>query len=211
MKDFLDRLKEIFRGQKIYYLLVLLLFCMGVVIGVYTVKYMDERNKSDLISYFGNFTNSMGERNVDYWELFSITLKKNLFLIIPILILGFTFWGSFIILIIDLVKGFSLGYTFAFLISTFEGKGLVLALASIVPQNIVYIPCFIALSVIGIYFSANSFKERFSKKNALSRFELLKEFKNIVFVILVFFSFGLIIETYICPNLIKFVISNFYV
>ena len=211
MKDFLDKLKEIFRGQKIYYLLVLLLFCMGVVIGIYTVKYMDERNKSDLISYFGNFTNAMGERNIDYFELFSITLKKNLFLIIPILILGFTFWGSFIILIIDLVKGFSLGYTFAFLISTFEGKGLVLALASIVPQNIVYIPCFISLSVIGIYFSTNSFKERFSKKNALSRFELLKEFKSIVFIILVFFSFGLIIETYICPNIIKFVIRNFYV
>ena len=211
MKDFLGKLKEIFRGQKIYYLLVLLLFCMGVGIGVYTVKYMDDRNKSDLISYFGTFTNAMGERNVDYGELFLITLKKNLFLIIPILILGFTFWGSVIILIIDLVKGFSLGYTFAFLVSTFEGKGLILALSSIVPQNIIYIPCFISLSVIGIYFSTNSFKERFSKKYALPRTELINGFRNIVFLILVFFSFGLIIETYICPNLIKFVIRNFYI
>ena len=66
MKNFLEKLKEIFRGHKIYYLLVLLLFCMGVGIGVYTVKYMDERNKSDLISYFGSFTNTMGERNIDY-------------------------------------------------------------------------------------------------------------------------------------------------
>ena len=211
MKDFLEKLKGMFRGQKIYYLLVLLFFCMGVVIGVYTVKYMDERNKSDLISYFGTFTNAMGEKNIDYGELFFITLKKNLILIIPILILGFTFWGSFIILIIDLVKGFSLGYTFTFLISTFEGKGFILALASIVPQNIIYIPCFISLSVIGIYFSTNSFKEHFSKKYSMPRVELINSFRNIVFLILVFFSFGLIIETYICPNLIKFVINNFYI
>ena len=210
MKNFLEKFKEAFRGQKIYYMLVVLLFCIGLVIGGYTVKYMDDRNKNDLLSYFGTFSSGMGERNVDYFELLLLTLKKNLLLIIPILVLGFTFFGSIIILIIDLIKGFSLGYTFTFLLSTFEGKGLILALASTIPQNLIYIPCFISLSVIGIYFSTNCFKERFLKKYAVTKGELIKTFGNMVFFIIVFFSIGLIIETYVCPNLIKFVIQNFY-
>lgn len=210
MQNIICKLKEALLGQKVYYFIVLLFFCTGLVIGVYTVSYMDGRSRNDLLSYFGNFSNGMGEMNVDYGELLILTLKKNLFLIIPVIILSFTFFGSIIILIIDLIKGFTLGYTFTFLLSTFEGNGLTLALASTIPQNLIYIPCYISLSVIGIYISTNCFRERFFKRYSTTKLELIKGLTNFLFIILVFFSIGLIVETYVCPSIIKFVLVNFY-
>ncbi|NLK93639.1 MAG: stage II sporulation protein M [Clostridiales bacterium] len=199
-----------FREHKLYYLLVLLLFCIGIVIGICTVKYMDPTNKSDVTSYFNTFVNGASERTTDYGDLFLKVLKKNMLLLIPIILLSLTFFGAPLILICDLVKGFTLGYTFTFLLTTFNGKGFILALASVIPQNLFYIPCYIAISVIGINMSNKTLKERFLKSPVKSKIEKIKNISNSLVMILIFFIIGVMVETYLGPNIIKFVLEKFY-
>ena len=98
-------------------------------------------------------------------------LKKNLILLTVLITISFTVFGTPIILLLDLIKGFTLGYTFSFLISTFEGKGLWLALVATIPQNIIYIPCFIALSIVGIEFSSTKLKDKFFNKGKVNTIE----------------------------------------
>lgn len=210
MKKFLQKISDTFREQRFIYLLVLLFFCIGVVIGVYTVMYMGETDRSDLTSYFNSYISSISLNETNYGDLLFTVLKKNLLLIVPIVLLSFTFLGTPIILIIDLIKGFSLGYTFTFLLCTFNGKGMGLAAVSIIPQNIIYIPCIIILSVIGISLSTKIFKEKIFKHSVMSKREILKDVSNFLILVMGLFLVGVLIETYLSPNIIKFIVTKLY-
>lgn len=197
------------KENKFYYFMVFIFFCVGIALGTYIVKYMSARDATDLTSYFSTFTESIAKEAVNNKVLLFNILKKNLMLITIIIALSFTVFGTPIILLLDLVKGFTLGYTFSFLISTFDGKGLWLALASTIPQNIIYIPCFIALSIVGIEFSSTKLKDRFFNKgkvNTIVERELILK----IGVLACVFIIGTLIEAYLGPNIIKFVVTNVY-
>ena len=83
---------------------------------------------------------------------------------------------------------------------------MLLAIASVLPQNLFYIPCFIALSVICLDISSEKFKARFfkvKKKENISRVELF----GILFIIIILFCIGIFIETYVTPSIIRLVVK----
>ncbi|AWK52244.1 stage II sporulation protein M [Clostridium beijerinckii] len=209
MNYLLTRLNDTFMAKKTYFFIVLIMFCLGISFGLYTVKYMGSADKNDLTNYFFSFTNSVGNEPINYGNLLFEVIKKNILLIIPIFILGLTFFGAPIILILDLLKGFTLGYTFSFMVTTFEGKGIGLALVSVIPQNLIYIPCFIALSVISLSMSTEKFKERFFKRGK-NKDSLFDGALNKLIIIIILFLIGILVETYVSPSLIKFVAKRFY-
>jgi len=209
MNYLLTRLNDTFKDNKAYFFIVLIMFCLGISFGLYTVKYMGSSDKSDLMNYFFSFTNSIGNEPINYGNLLFEVIKKNILIIVPIFILGLTFFGAPIILILDLLKGFTLGYTFSFMVTTFEGKGIGLALISIIPQNLIYIPCYIALSVISLSMSAEIFKGKFFKHGKSKGF-VFDGVLNKLIIIIILFVIGILIETYVSPSLIKFVAKKFY-
>lgn len=198
-----------FSSRKGYFFIVLIMFCLGLSFGLYTVKYMGPADKNDLIYYFTSFAKSLENDQINYGSLLFEVVKKNVIIILPIFLFGLTFFGGPVILIIDLLKGFILGYTFSFIATAFDGRGFGLALISIIPQNLIYIPCIIGLSIIGLSMSTESFKRRFFKKNKGDSLLSDGVFKKLV-LILVMFTAGILVETYISPSLIKFVATKFY-
>ena len=177
--EIINKLNLSKKENKFFYFMVFIFFCVGIALGTYIVKYMRASDASDLTSYFSTFAQSIVKEPVNNKALLLNVLKKNLILLTVLITISFTVFGTPIILLLDLIKGFTLGYTFSFLISTFEGKGLWLALVATIPQNIIYIPCFIALSIVGIEFSSTKLKDKFFNKgkvNTIVERELI--FKN---------------------------------
>ena len=198
-----------FSGGKGCFFIILIMFCLGLSFGLYTVKYMGPADKNDLVNYFASFTKSLGNNPINYGSLLFEVIKKNILIFLPILLFGLTFFGGPIILIVDLLKGFSLGYTFSFIATAFGGKGIGLAIISVIPQNLFYIPGIIGLSILGLSISTESFKRRFFKKSkgeSLFSDEVLKK----LVIILILIIIGILVETYLSPSLIKFVAKKFY-
>ena len=211
MRNVLKKFSEAFKEHKIFYMLVLLFFCIGVVIGVYTVMYMNEVDRKDVTSYFSTFVSSVCEKKITYGKLLLSVLKKNLLLIIPIVLISFTFLGSPIILFIDLIKGFVIGYTFAFIFNSFEGRGLLMAIVSIIPQNLIYIPCIIILSVLGLNISLGIVKNKRQKNKNNYRIEFIRERGGVYFLTLCLLVVGILFETYISPSIIRLIVTKFYI
>ena len=108
-----------FSGGKGYFFIILIMFCLGLSFGLYTVKYMGPADKNDLTNYFTSFTQSLGNNPINYGSLLVEVIKKNIIIILPIFLFGLTFFGGPVIVIIDLLKGFTLGYTFSFIATAF--------------------------------------------------------------------------------------------
>ncbi|WP_291650889.1 stage II sporulation protein M [Clostridium sp.] len=207
--NFIEKLNSNFRENKIFYLLVLTFFFVGILLGSYTIKYMDGVDAKDLADYFTAFIKSINVEEVKTNELLISIIKNNIIIILLIIALGFTVFGAPIILIIDLIKGFTLGYTFSFLLTTFEGKGIWIALTSTVPQNIFYIPFFIGISIISLELSSVKLKEKFFNGIGSSKLMLNGLVMKLSFFIILF-AIGVIIECYMSPGLIRMVVTKVY-
>lgn len=185
------------------YVLSAVCMCTGVVLGVYTVKYMNGFDKSDLLSYLTSFVKSDGAKNINYYGIFLETIKNNIPVMVVIWFLGLTMIGIPIILVIDVIKGFTIGFTVTFFVNGLGLKGIWIALLSIIPQNIIYIPCIMIASVIGMEFSFRLIRD--NSKRMWTKSISSKIFSYTVFFIIlnVVMIVGFLFETYITPSIIR--------
>lgn len=194
--------------QENFWLYVISLLCVftGIVLGIYSVKYMAIYDKSDLLSYLSNFSQNMTQGNFKYNSILIDIIKNNIPLIIAIWFLGLTIVGIPIILLIDVVKGFTVGFTLSFMLSGFGAKGIGVAVLGVVPQNLIYIPCIIVSSVLSMEFSINLLKDKMNKMYNNSIWMKLASYSFFFVSVTIIMFLGFALETYLTPSLVKLVI-----
>lgn len=194
--------------QQNFWLYVISLFCVftGIVLGIYAVKYMNNVENSDLLSYFANFNQNISNGNFKYSMIISDIIKNNISIILAVWFLGLTMVGIPIILIIDVIKGFTLGFTISFIVKGLGTKGIGVILIGILPQNIIYIPCIIIASVVAMEFSISILREKMNKQWVNSIWMKITSYSFIFILIAVLMGVGFLLEAYATPNLIKIII-----
>ena len=207
MKKLINSVYEVIDDSKIIFLWVLLFLLIGIVLGSCTVYYMSDFNKVEIGTYFSEFLSFLGTNKISYLQV----LLRSIFNIAPIVLiivlLGFTLIGCPVILFIDLVKGYILGFTFALLASILGGKGIILLALGIVIQQIIFIPCIIILSIVAVKNSIIKIKEGIGKER-LKNSRINKNYMKVQSILSAILIIGIFIETYISPNLIKLVITK---
>lgn len=191
-----------------FWLYIISIFCifLGIVLGIYTVNYMGTVEKEQLTSYLSGFTSSITEKNIIYKDIFFQSIKNNLPIIIGIWFLGLTMIGTPLILIIDIIKGYTLGFTISFIIKGIGVNGIWITLLGILPQNIIYLPCMLFASVSAMEFSIAFFKNNMYKHWASSIFKRIISYSLIFVGIFFIMCFGFLLESYITPYFIKMLI-----
>jgi stage II sporulation protein M len=191
-----------------FWIYIISVFCvfLGIVLGVYTVKYIGTVEKQQLITYLSGFSTSIGQKNIIYKDIFFQSIKNNLPLIVGIWFLGLTMIGAPVILIIDVVKGYTLGFTISFIIKGIGINGIWISILAVLPQNIIYIPCLMFASVSAIEFSLNFFKNNMYKHGTSNIFARISSYTLRFIGIFVVMSFGFVLEAYVTPYFVKILI-----
>jgi stage II sporulation protein M len=195
--------------QQNFWLYVISMLCLftGVVLGIYTVKYMGVNDKGDLVNYFSNFTQNIIQQDFNYKTIFMDVIKNNIILMLAMWFLGLTMVGIPAILIVNVIKGFTIGFSISFVINGLGTKGLGVVLVGILPQNIIYIPCVLIASVMAMEFSLSIIRDRLNRQRMSSIWVKITSYSIIFILVSLFMCTGFLFETYITPSLVKLILA----
>ena len=206
MRMFFSVLMESLKENKITFLWVLLFFLVGIVLGSYTVYYMSDFNMVEITTYFNNFLEFLGGNSVSYTSILVDSIKSILPMVAIIVLLGYTAVGTPIILMMDLAKGYVIGFTFSLIVSMLGSKGVMLVLSGLMLQNLIFIPIIMLISVLAIRHSVTKLKMGVSRDRV--KLDVSRAYLNFQGLLSLIIISGILIETYISPNLIRLVISR---
>lgn len=188
------------------YIITFLFLCIGIVIGAYSVKYMDSSEKAEIINNLLNYSQNVSINSINKKYTFLQALKNNFSFILITWFLGLTMLGAPLVLILDLIKGYTIGFTSSIVVSGLGAKGVLLNLLALFPQNIIYLPCIIISSVIAIEFSLILFKSNSINKEG--NLIYIATYSALFLLIALFMFMGFFIEGYFTPNMLKFLVYN---
>ena len=204
---FIIALKDHISSNKKEYIIVSLIFVIGIFLGVFFVNNMQESKVSEINSYFSDVINKLKEEeNVDIFTLLKESVMEKILLATAIWFFGTTVIGIPVVFGIVLYRGFCLGYTIAISIASLEiSKGVIFVFSSLFLQNILFILAILALAVSGFKLY-NSIVKNKEKENI--KVEILRHtfFSFIMLVLLIFSS---VIEVFISTNILISVIKYF--
>ncbi len=134
-------LEYIIRNKK-NFIIIITVFCIGIIGGVIFINNSNETQKIEISNYIGELVNNIkNAQNIDRLDLLIISIKQNLLFILLVWFLGCTIIGGMFIYIAIIYKGFAIGYTITALIAVLGVKqGVIVALISLVLQNIIFLP-----------------------------------------------------------------------
>ena len=200
-------IKEHVINNKKEYVVIFLVFVIGIFSGVFFVNHLQETPKTEIANYLNQFIEKFkGLENINRIELLKNSVIQNIGLAIIIWFFGTTVIGIPIVFAIIIYRGFCLGYTISLCIMIMGlGKGISFVLITLLLQNILLIPAILALAVSGIKLYKSIVKDK-TKENV--KIEILRHtiFSIIMLIIVVMAS---VIEIFMSTNLLKLVVKYF--
>lgn len=137
----------IFKNKK-NFIIISLLFCIGIAIGILFINYSSDNQKTEINLYISELLENIKKtENINKTNLLILSIKQNVFFILLIWFLGCTIIGGIFIYVAILYKGFAIGYTISAMIATMGIKGgTIFSIVSLLSQNIIFIPAFFIIA-----------------------------------------------------------------
>lgn len=202
-----DTIKQHVSNNSKEYIIVTLLFIIGIFLGVLFINNVGEAQKVEIDAYLNNFLDKMkNTEDLGSINLLKNSMKQNILLSVIIWFFGTTVIGIPIVFGIVLYRGFCLGYTIAVCVSIMGiSKGILFIIISVLLQNLIFIPAILALAVSGFKLYKSIVKDN-RKENI--KLEIVRHtiFSIIMLVVLLVAS---CIEIFISTNLLKNLIKYF--
>ena len=203
-KDLL--LNHIYENLKSY-LIVIIIFIIGIIAGVIFINNTNETQSTEIRNYINSFIESLKQDyHIDKVQLIKNSISDNLILIVSMWFIGSTVIGIPIVMGIVIFRGFCIGYTTASIIGVLGvQKGILFLFTTIFLQNIIFIPVIICMAISCIKLYKSIMKDK-RKENI--KIEIIKHTLRSILLLLCLVLASLV-EVYISSNLLMMCIKFF--
>lgn len=208
-KNWKDAIKNYVVNNYKEYLLVAILFIIGLFIGVFIINNSSESDSKEISKYFNDFITNFNELDsINKSDLIRESIQRNLIMALILWGAGTTVIGIPIVLISILLRGLSLGYTIATItVSLGKFKGVLFCLASIFLQNILLIPAILTIGVSSIKLYKSIIKDK-RKENI--KIEIIRH-TIISILMIITLCVSSILENVISITILKKIIKYFVI
>lgn len=192
-------IEYIIRNKK-NFIIISILFCIGICIGICSVNNSNEAQKQELNTYITDVIDKIKKaEDINKFELLVLSIKENISLILIIWFLGCTIIGGVFIYLAIIYKGFTIGYTISAMIAVLGTKeGLIISIISMFLQNIIFLFAFFLIAENGIKLYKGIYTRCINLKEEVIR-------HTIIMLITIMLSiFSSLVEVYISMNLLIF-------
>lgn len=186
------------------YIKVIIIFIIGICIGIAIVNQLPENSLQSIYEYINNSLNVLKENTeISKIQMLKSSLFKNVVIVLLIWFFGLTLLGGFVLYFLILIIGITFGYTLSAIMTSLTFlQGILFFITTLLFQNIIYIPAIIYLVVHGL----KTQKSILNKQNTSIKYIVVKHsaYCIIVMILLVIAS---LIEVFVSGNLIYYVIK----
>lgn len=194
---------EYLRSNMGMFILVCLFFVIGVVIGTVTVGFLDTAQKAQLANFLRLSIRTVAYDDVlDRGLVVRASLVGNCKLLFVNWILGMTVIGLVLIPLVVIAKGFTIGFTVAFIVEELGLEGVILSLVSIFPPNFFAVPAVLLSATAGMSLSKILLRHRILREKGL----LVEQFVGytiLVAFLSTLFLAGSLVDAYVVPVFLK--------
>jgi stage II sporulation protein M len=175
-------------------------FLCGIILGALTLHSLHPVVQQELhqfITLYIDEVSIFSGEHISSLQTWGQILKTQAGMLCLLWVFGVTIVGSPLILFAVGARGFIVGFTVGYLVQQEAGRGLVLALAGVLPQNLCYVPAFIGAGAVALYFSITLLRRQHAPLRRLGVYSLIFLF----FLLLVIL--GSWLEAYLVPLLLR--------
>lgn len=187
------------------YIILILFFIAGIILGVILINNTNNSEQEQITGYINGIVNLLkNEYQINSANMFKTSVLENLKFTLILWFAGSTVIGMPFIYGIISYRGFCLGYTAGSIIGVLGiQKGSIFFISSMLFQNIIFIPCMLALGVNGLKLYRSIIK---NKRKENIKIQIYKH-TFFCFIMLIGLIISSVLETYISSKLVTYIIN----
>ncbi|MBB3109208.1 stage II sporulation protein M [Paenibacillus phyllosphaerae] len=194
---------SLLRDQLTLYVFVSVLFVVGVVFGSLLVSALTLDQQQNLAKDVEQFVlriqdGSSVEGSGAFWERVLFHAKW----LMLIWVLGITVIGVPLVLALDFLKGVLVGFAIGTLVSQHDWKGLLFALTSVAPPNLIVVPAILIASVSALSFALSIVKGRLLGKAGPLAEPFISHTSTLVLMVMIT-GLAALLEAFVTPELLR--------
>jgi len=139
-------------------MLVLAVFLAGAAFGALGVNHLSVGQFDELSKHIQTYVTQADKLSANPYDIAGGKIFEDILVIVLVYILGLSFIGIPFILALLFIRGFILGFAVSFLTQSMAVNGLLLAVVSILPQNLLYLPALLFGGTAAISFALLSLR-----------------------------------------------------